>query len=69
MTTNKGGREMEIKPCPFCGGRAEVQAGGFGERYVKCMNENCGAGLDGGIWFRTDSEAIEKWNKRPEAHQ
>jgi len=56
---------IEPKPCPFCGGPAGVERGGFGERFVVCKNDQCGGGLGGGIWFTTDKAAIAVWNKRP----
>jgi hypothetical protein len=56
---------MKIKPCPFCGEEAEVNNGGFGEKYVTCKNNQCGGSLSGSIWFTSDEEAIEVWNRRP----
>jgi len=55
---------MEIKPCPFCGGEAEVQYGDFGEVFVACKNNNCGGRLGTSIWFTTYDKAVEVWNTR-----
>jgi len=72
----------KILPCPFCGGRAELQhepmwSGhiGYHGRYsvrVRCADKKCGAMLP----FRYDSVgrsieeadrlAIADWNRRPE---
>lgn len=54
--------EIELKPCPFCGGDAEMQQGkhqGLRTFYVSCLG--CGA--------RTDLEYAEEfaadlWNER-----
>lgn len=54
----------QIKPCPFCGSQAIV-CGGFGKRFVCCINDNCGGKLGAGIWFVTDEMAIKVWNQRP----
>ena len=53
-----------IKPCPFCGGPAELNLGGWGERYVTCADDNCGGRLGAGIWFATDIDAVRVWNCR-----
>jgi len=54
-------------PCPFCGGVAEVQTGGFGEQFVECTNANCGGRLGAGIWFARPEDAIRVWNLRHNA--
>lgn len=52
---------MEIKECPFCGGKGETEGGGdFDMYYVRCID--CGAE---GAYVRTNKEdAIALWNKR-----
>ncbi|MBQ9784280.1 MAG: Lar family restriction alleviation protein [Clostridia bacterium] len=47
----------EIKPCPFCGGEAELYSGGI--KYVLCK-ECLATSCD----FKTEAEAIEAWNRR-----
>lgn len=54
----------EIKPCPFCGGPAEMNRGGFGEVFVTCSDEQYGGRLGSGIWFTEEYKAIEVWNRR-----
>ena len=56
----------EIKPCPFCGGKGEVQTEGedWGSIWVQC--QSCGAE---GAWIdthdgKTEDDAINKWNTR-----
>lgn len=49
----------ELKPCPFCGGSAEV-AGGVGVmRFVRCR----GCRAEGPL-ASTEAETIARWNRR-----
>lgn len=63
----------ELKPCPFCGGEAEVfdyniaceiyedDEDGFIAPYtVQCKRQCCFLGKD----YETKEEAIEVWNRR-----
>lgn len=50
----------ELKPCPFCGGEAEIHPYGGGGYDVWCEG-SCGAEING---FRTEAEAVEAWNRR-----
>ena len=62
----------ELKPCPFCGGKAEIIEhdnmpvlawfGYFPDHYysVRCSNEH-GVALSG---FRSIEEAVKYWNRR-----
>jgi hypothetical protein len=54
-------------PCPFCGGPAEMNVGGFGERFVTCADDNCGGRMGAGIWANNEATAIRIWNRRPNA--
>ena len=49
----------ELKPCPFCGGKAELYARSFNDVNVICGNCSCVMGTYG-----TKEKAIEAWNKR-----
>jgi hypothetical protein len=60
----RGGEDETIKPCPFCGGKAEINLGDFGERYVTCADDNCGGRLGSGIWFTSEIDAVRVWNRR-----
>ncbi len=58
----------ELKPCPFCGGKAELvtsQAFEWCDRYyyVRCASEECEKRTH--LYDRTH-EAIEAWNRRAE---
>lgn len=50
---------IELKPCPFCGGEGGYANGGFGF-IVKCRK--CGSRID---VQNTTEEAVEAWNTRP----
>jgi len=53
----------ELKPCPFCGGVAEIQDETTGIRttiyFVECLN--CVAGTQ---WEYKKENAIKAWNTR-----
>lgn len=59
----------EMKPCPFCGGVAEVRDGtnSGSAIHISCR---CGAQLFGGRFhFGSEDEAVAAWNKRHEGEQ
>ena len=60
----------ELKPCPFCGGEAELIMHKKGKPYawendcdhwVSCMAEDCCARMG---FCGTREEAVELWNRR-----
>ena len=60
---------IKLKQCPFCLGKAHLflrsnyNGPDFGFD-IQCMNEDCYL-CDGADWyFDTESEAVDKWNKR-----
>lgn len=61
-----------LKPCPFCGGGAEVRADSVIDYCVVCVNVECfcavgeGYGMDGcpEHSFESREEAIKAWNTR-----
>ena len=51
-----------LKPCPFCGGEAELVTNmQFDAVWCECQNDDCGAEL---IGQRTKIDAINNWNRR-----
>ena len=50
----------EIKPCPFCEGKAAVEYFAFTGYFVQCEKCNATSGL-----YDTAEEAEEHWNRRP----
>jgi len=48
----------DLKPCPFCGGEAEMLIHNIAGYCVDCKNPECGSDQ----W--TELKAIEKWNSR-----
>lgn len=55
----------ELKPCPFCGGKAEFCATCMDYAFVKCRE--CGAKTDNiaiSYEYSAKDVAIEAWNRR-----
>ena len=55
---------MELKPCPFCGGEAQLRVFGwidhkehYGIRCLSCLAQT----MD---YYNTEEDAIEAWNTR-----
>ena len=56
--------EIELKPCPFCGGEAEMMGDQY--PYVEC--HECGAGFTTNHSYEFDEgDAASKWNARSAA--
>ena len=53
-----------IKPCPFCGSKAELICfnAEYGTVTIGCTNEDCDITMGKG--FFSDEEAIDHWNRR-----
>ena len=61
-------KEMELKPCPFCGEDPQVirikGKDGWRDRFtVRCPYDHGGCGAEGGM-YHYEEEAVEAWNKR-----
>lgn len=59
--------KLELKPCPFCGGKAEIATGSvfMWEHIIVC--KNCGASsktVIGITLSQAREKAIEAWNRR-----
>lgn len=53
----------ELKPCPFCGGDAELETNSYGRYYVECSNYYCK--IRPSTFIDADKEkVIEDWNER-----
>ena len=52
----------ELKPCPFCGGEAELVHPRGGTYIVGCSNEDCPIWC--GLAFNTKEHAVKFWNTR-----
>jgi Lar family restriction alleviation protein len=63
--------EIKLKPCPFCGCKAEIKryvGFAFEQAYVVCTN--CEARtkmIDPSLKYCANDKAAELWNKREEA--
>lgn len=68
LTWGKWGWKMDklkpLKPCPFCGGKAEMLINEYNDsrkEYLVACTE-----CDGMVerWRETEKEAVEQWNRR-----
>jgi Lar family restriction alleviation protein len=57
----KKDKEVELKPCPFCGGEAEISEGTNRSWEVTCLN--CGVGT---YEIQEYSDTVACWNTRPD---
>lgn len=58
--------DEELKPCPFCGGKAKVYTG---EEFFLIGNEKCNSVFCESCqatirYFQTSKEAMNAWNRR-----
>ncbi len=61
-----GGRmsEIKLKPCPFCGGSAELYKVWSGYSVKCCGNERCHMQAVPLPAYETKERAVEAWNRR-----
>jgi Lar family restriction alleviation protein len=52
-------RPTELKPCPFCGGEAEMIGGSGGSYWLVCSGCSICSPM-----YNTSKAAIEAWNRR-----
>ena len=66
ITNDEPQHELEILPCPFCGGEPTVYGGGNdGDTYdIGCTNAHCSINPHMKVDFNTKSDAVEVWNER-----
>lgn len=61
--------EHELKPCPFCGGAAEIKSELFGYR-IGCASiptqYTCPGCIDLSAYYWSEEMAISSWNRRTE---
>ena len=53
----------ELKPCPFCGGEAEVRKFTETKYFVQCFFVQCKSCLIGST-FTSEQLAVDAWNRR-----
>lgn len=60
--------KAELKPCPFCGGEAEIISyyfkGTANRMHFFCQCKSCGTRMQNWNGYRTRANAIEAWNRR-----
>lgn len=61
---------MELKPCPFCGGPAEINDEYPGNAIARCKDQSCFGHVTDwvldrdGDGYQSVEKAAEAWNKR-----
>ena len=53
---------VDLKPCPFCGGIAEMLKIDVNEYFVMCTNASCGVAQ--ALSWKSKKTATTKWNRR-----
>lgn len=53
--------KIKLKPCPFCGRRAELRHDKDGFSFILCANDGCYVQTDGHL---NEESAIKNWNTR-----
>lgn len=61
-TVSMGGK---VKPCPFCGGQAQIYDFKDGRYLVECINPDCDVYPYTSTHY-DKQEAIDAWNRRAE---
>lgn len=56
--------ELELKPCPFCGGRGKLYKVWSGYSVKCCGDERCHLQAVPFPAYTTKERAIEAWNRR-----
>lgn len=60
----------ELKPCPFCGAKAEIFLHGFYSEKTQDFNDKTygvicdSCGSQGYQFYETEQQAIDAWNRR-----
>lgn len=56
---------QEIKPCPFCGGRADIRYS-INRALIECTNRKCK--IRPSTWLHVETDSVDKlvkiWNTR-----
>lgn len=53
-----------LKPCPFCGGEAELVRNSSGSYFVRCTDRQCAAKTR--LFHENENGARASWNRRAE---
>ena len=56
--------EETLRPCPFCGAKAEIVRNGSGSYFVRCTNRQCAAKTR--LYHENENGARMAWNRRAE---
>ena len=57
------GNAYQLRPCPFCGGEAQIDKAPRGSYQAYCSH--CST-IQMGVFYNTESEAVAAWNRRAE---
>jgi Lar family restriction alleviation protein len=56
----------QLKPCPFCGGEAEIEKIGTARQSMIIVCTDCGCRVESGDVFNLTRPENYKWNRRVE---
>lgn len=65
-------KKVELKPCPFCGGKAKIvkdrrfpgRSLGLDAWHIECQTFGCPVRFAKFTYFKRQYKAIEAWNRR-----
>ncbi len=57
-------KKTELKPCPFCGGKARRVIGFMGVNFFKCTACGATVSFDNEYYNNHKNEAVKAWNRR-----
>lgn len=55
---------QELKPCPFCGGEAEIERHGTARQSMQIACQECGARVESGDISGLTQPQNLRWNRR-----
>lgn len=64
MSNEDNYEAIHLKPCPFCGGQAEIRKSGKSQNYIACEDCDSYSQLVHAVKEDVERLLVEVWNKR-----